>query len=311
MEGQFLKMPNGQEGNNFVRKHQDLRQEDYEKIKKDWEDREIRDGGGRTEEYLGEFEMKMSPRQKEILSFVVEKVNELLDRYAISGARASLDLIKLVDDKFFEAIGHPHAHGACIDSVQLAFTRGNDDITNSALADSAFHELMHLFSFQRTVLKGVKSDGYADVGFERFGITISSKDNEEYKYFREINEALTVELGMYLWEKMPENKLFNDDIQKLRDKYGSQDGHTILRTIKNEDGSVEHGSIINYPTELEKTRLTMQYIFKVNKEDFNSIEDVKKLFFEAYFSGKLLPIARLIEKTYGKGAFRDIGNESA
>jgi len=32
-----------------------------------------------------------------------------------------------------------------------------------------------------------------------------------------------------------------------------------------------------------------------------------KLFFKSHFDGKLLPIARLIEKSFDKGAFRIIG----
>lgn len=47
-------------------------------------------------------------------------------------------------------------------------------------------------------------------------------------------------------------------------------------------------------------------IFSKNKDSFETTEDIFKLFAEYYFAGKVMPIARLVEKTYGKGSFRNI-----
>ena len=58
-------------------------------------------------------------------------------------------------------------------------------------------------------------------------------------------------------------------------------------------------------------RKVLNYIVNVlyedNQDKFKSPEDVMKLFFKAYFDGKLLSIARFITKSFGDGAFEFIG----
>lgn len=51
-------------------------------------------------------------------------------------------------------------------------------------------------------------------------------------------------------------------------------------------------------------------LFEKNKSEFSSKEEVFNLFVMAAMTGKLLPIARLIEKTYGKGSFRELGEKT-
>lgn len=48
-------------------------------------------------------------------------------------------------------------------------------------------------------------------------------------------------------------------------------------------------------------------IFIRNKDKFNSPIDVVKLFAKASYEGRLLPLARIIEKTFGKGSFQKLG----
>ena len=51
-------------------------------------------------------------------------------------------------------------------------------------------------------------------------------------------------------------------------------------------------------------------IYMGNRENFESEDDIFNLFAKAVMSGELLPVARLIEKTYGKGSFRKLGQET-
>ena len=48
-------------------------------------------------------------------------------------------------------------------------------------------------------------------------------------------------------------------------------------------------------------------IYEKNKDMFNSKDDIFKLFAQAAVGGQVLPLARVWEKTYGKGSFRDLG----
>ena len=70
---------------------------------------------------------------------------------------------------------------------------------------------------------------------------------------------------------------------------------------------------VSYPYHDERQQFNalVDELFERNKEDFESREQVFNLFAEATMTGKLLPIARLIEKTFGKGSFKMIGEKSA
>jgi hypothetical protein len=48
-------------------------------------------------------------------------------------------------------------------------------------------------------------------------------------------------------------------------------------------------------------------LYADNTQKFNSRDEVMKLFFKSHFDGRLLPIARLIKKSFGKEAFGVIG----
>ena len=45
--------------------------------------------------------------------------------------------------------------------------------------------------------------------------------------------------------------------------------------------------------------------------EFDSTEDIFNLFAKATITGRLLPVARLINKSFGRGSFSEIGEMSA
>src|SRR3989338_4959424 len=69
-------------------------------------------------------------------------------------------------------------------------------------------------------------------------------------------------------------------------------------------------SLYSYTNERAGFASLVELLYEKNKNEFDSYEDVFKLFSQAMFKGHLLPIARLIEKTFGKGSFRTIGQKT-
>src|SRR6266567_823336 len=166
MEGKFLNMPNVQEGNHFARKHKNLSDEKFQNLKGDWEKREIRDTAGRAWEHVGKYEIKMTPHQREIIAFAVEAVNDVLDEYDQDMAKASVDFIKIVKKEFFEKMNSEKSSGVYLNYLQLIAVNDGKNLSDTALAETAFHELLHMFSFQRSVIKGGNSNGYASFNNE-------------------------------------------------------------------------------------------------------------------------------------------------
>ncbi|HAV11746.1 MAG TPA: hypothetical protein DCX32_04390 [Candidatus Moranbacteria bacterium] len=311
MEGNFLKMPNGQEGNTFVRKPDNLSEKKYQNIKADWEKREVRDDFGRISKMIERHEMKKTPEQRKILELVVEEANALLGKYAEKESKASVDFIKLVDAGFFKEVRLEKAVGVCVTFKQVVAVMVDRKTSKTELAETAFHELMHLFGFSRIVLEGGKSDGYADVSFERTGLAISSSKDEKDQYFGYINEAVTTELTNRFHARMKSHEMFRDEVWILKKRYGAHEPFPpVLWMREGEGGDPDPVARVTYEEEHEKAMAMFEHIHEKNPEKFKSAEEVFDFFAKAYFSGRLLPVARLIEKTYGKGFFRKIGEES-
>jgi hypothetical protein len=200
------------------------------------------------------------------------------------------------------------------------------------------HEMFHLNSFhsvQRTDRQDVvdfqlvakSEDGETEnislIG-RRAGFSIVSRDADA-AYFRDIDEAIMTELEMrfdqeYL-SKIPELEEEYQAREEAITALGARTGEDIeslrktvaaLSEIPQEDGGA-NVRIMEYSYKNERKQLNelIDNLYEKNQSEFSSREDVFKLFVEAAMSGRLLPIARLIEKTCGKGSFRELGEMTA
>jgi hypothetical protein len=142
------------------------------------------------------------------------------------------------------------------------------------------------------------------------------------RYFRNFNEAITEELNIrfdkkYL-HKIPE---LEEQIKK-REEARQQDpesGEEISAAHISRTRHIEGNATIDittsqrnfsaYPNERKDLNVLIDLLYEANQNDFESREDIFKLFVKAAFEGKLLAVARLIEKTFGKGSFREFGEE--
>jgi hypothetical protein len=52
-------------------------------------------------------------------------------------------------------------------------------------------------------------------------------------------------------------------------------------------------------------------LYAANKAEFNNADEVKDLAVKAVLTGNILPLGKLIDKTFGKGTFRAIGEADA
>ena len=84
----------------------------------------------------------------------------------------------------------------------------------------------------------------------------------------------------------------------------------IADEIKNKyQEDPEAAYYLGYVFEKERLWDLLTEIYRKNKDRFENIDDVFDLFAKTIFTGKLINVARLIEKTFGKGSFRKIGED--
>jgi hypothetical protein len=62
---------------------------------------------------------------------------------------------------------------------------------------------------------------------------------------------------------------------------------------------------------LQKMTGLVEDIYMKNKDKLSGKEDVFRLFATWFFNGDIKSVAKLIEDTYGKGFFREIGEKTS
>lgn len=104
-------------------------------------------------------------------------------------------------------------------------------------------------------------------------------------------------------------KLVSEQIAELEEQVHHVD-HWALKSESGEENLLTLVRIAGYRKERDFLDKTVKEIYEKNKDEFESEEEIFNLFARATMSGRLLPLARVIEKTYGKGAFRKLGKKT-
>jgi len=128
----------------------------------------------------------------------------------------------------------------------------------------------------------------------RSGLGVLVEDqNRLDTYFDDINEAVT------------------DRLTELFVQYVDQNPEAGI-TITKSDGFATAAYYASSTYEKEKEHLDeiLEEIHRKNTDTFKNTEEVFTLFVRAMIRGDLLPLARAVENTYGKGSFRKLGKST-
>ncbi|TSC93885.1 MAG: hypothetical protein CEN87_714 [Parcubacteria group bacterium Licking1014_1] len=198
------------------------------------------------------------------------------------------------------------------------------DVLTFAL--TATHELIHFNSFQSDTGEDNKT-GPMVLTKRREGLLVTEKNAGDKKpYFFDLNEGITAELEKRfdeeyfklipaLSENIKEREEFRDAWDERHPEQDKEPIASITITKRELDSRGEihkDAALIGYGYDSQRKKLwqVIKEIREKNPGEFELDEDVFNIFAKTYFTGKLLPIARLIEKTYGKGSFRKLGRET-
>lgn len=182
-------------------------------------------------------------------------------------------------------------------------------------AQKIAHECMHFYGFQ-LLSKG--NEKQKTPGHISTGLNIVTKKQE--LYFSEVDEAVTEELT-----KMFANEYFKTFPQLIKEvkfknrfieKYGKPQDNELDAVYVNQQHNQQHNDkrfIVHrhaYQQERQNLLIILEQIAQNDPSHFKSSEEVFNVFAGAYFTGKILKVAELVEKTFGKGAFRKLGEET-
>ena len=214
---------------------------------------------------------------------------------------------------------------------QIVFLRDYTANKKIEFAQALVHEMLHLNSFLSLQKQKAGKDydykltarsesGQEDIflKYRRLGFRIYSSNDKTYFY--DTDESIITELSMrFDWKYFSRLPLLAEEYQG-RQKTIKRAIHQLGKNaeeLKKKWAVVEiaDGKIItikNYPHSKERAELNglIDDLYEKNKPDFLSREEIFDLFAKASLTGKLLPIAKLIEKTYGQGSFRQLGERT-
>lgn len=238
----------------------------------DYVSRKFREHGGKRIENL---EIDKTERDIELINFAKGFIEECAGKYTKKRYDIPLENIHVFNPGgVFEFTEEQSVIGATsIKYGSIAIDRVDSD---AAFTATVFHEILHLNSYTALQLK----ENYG-VETYRSGIEVKTRNGEVY-LFQDIEEAVVELLTRRFYEeRIVPSEIFDEEDKK---------------------------SIPEHRVE-EKIKFTalVDVLWEGNKNRFKTREEVEDLFIEAQFTGNLLKIGRLVEKTFGKGSFRKLG----
>ncbi len=187
---------------------------------------------------------------------------------------------------------------------------------------STFHEVLHANSYNSMDLEAKDADLFLSTRRTGLGSDSRGSDGILLRHFQDLNEAVTEELTVRFVHRMAETdpstrSAYRELEQSLlasgcdseqAARVSASELHSI-KTVQTESGEKEFVmSYFGYPNERQALNLLVDKLFEKNARDYADREKVFDLFVKAALHGSLLDLARLIEKTFGQGAFRKIGS---
>ncbi len=256
-----------------------------------------------------------SKRKEElpIIAGIVDDMATFVSQYGVSPLPLGLKSIHLIRDldKFVKVTGNDHVFNAAAEfdaerqSINVYSTANQENYPDYLeLALQISHELLHMYSFySASLLSG---------HLERRRSGLWARDKERMRQYTSntLNEAVTEEL----------NKRFDQQFLSKPPHYS----YGFMCSVKNRDfqrqniedkeyaEDIAHINWDNwhtysYGTDRHKLKLLIGRIYGSNPDQFTDSEAVFNVFARAYFTGRLLPLARVVESTFGQSSFRRIG----
>ncbi|MFA6131500.1 MAG: hypothetical protein WC702_00315 [Patescibacteria group bacterium] len=274
-------------------------------------------------------EIEKTPEILELINDFNKNLKQFFQRYGVEWMEVPAGNIHLLDLSSLseEQKTRIKFDGSFKSIVQHLVLIDYSDKDFSALAVTLVHEMIHFNSFQswQKGQRGAESLPMTNketneklfLNQRRQGINVFDVNGRSF--FREIDEAVVTELAIeFDQEFFSKTKGLKDEVA-LRDQIFSEAApdpskrrlvRKIIEHPENEEDRRFQIFSYKYGEERKKFWEIVKEIFEKNRDEFTTEEDVFNLFVQACMTGRLLPLARIYEKTFGPGSFRKLGEET-
>jgi len=266
-------------------------------------------------------EREKTPSEMEIINAILVSLPEFIKEYGGKPLALRADHLHVIDyDNLTEDEKKRRSSpGFFMSKNQEALVVcKSENYSAIKFAEVVVHELIHFSSFQ-SVDYSAESRKISErtLGFAMTVTNGKNPDDKPELYFHGVNEAITAELTKRFSEKyLGSIPVLAEDINRRNEfraeiKKGDATEIMVFSNTKKPDGTWRAISEdYPYADERENCWAMMQEIQEKNPDKFRDAEGVFRGFVNAYFTGRFMPVVRLLEKTYGKGFFRRLGKNT-
>ena len=271
-------------------------------------------------EQFEKFEYPKSEKELALISFANEETSRLMQEAGIKPYDVPVENFHIIPPELYKKAAGDRGTATTFNTKQRIIFDAQHFRDNPVnFGAVALHESLHLKAhFSMEVQEG--DDKVSKTPY-REGVVIQALQShghhgKYHQHFAGLHEAIVAETEKRLLAKLLDRPelakekewLISDEAKEMRRKLAEkkeipEDDIVWVGKKGNDDWET-----VSYLRQRDVLNYVCDEIQKQFPDQYQSADDVYKIFLNAHFTGQLLPLARLVEKTFGEGSFRLLGN---
>jgi hypothetical protein len=254
---------------------------------------------------LADKEREKTPEEAEIIAIINKITDEVREDFGLEKFDVPAKNFHIVEkDKWGDLIREEGTEGTFVLGEQAVFM--SEHISRLVFLERSLHEMIHFKSYHaRQVISGrQKGDGYFEIriGNYRVGLECCGRSGEEL-FLTNLNEAVTEEMTKLLFKSViaENSSLFDEEIyetNKIKKKLPAYDKDEVYWLFLHQKTGEWRGFV--YPEQRKNLNLLVDKIFAKNLDKFKSRDEVFDIFAKAMLDGNIMPLGRLLEKSFAR-----------
>ncbi|HAZ16952.1 MAG: hypothetical protein A3H59_02510 [Candidatus Jacksonbacteria bacterium RIFCSPLOWO2_02_FULL_43_9] len=250
-----------------------------------------------------------------LIACVNKATNELLEQCGIDVFDVPVENYHILPADIYKEISlFGHAEHQWIEQ-SMVFNADHVRKSPVYFGSCVFHETLHIKAHLSLLVQGEGDDLW--IYYYRAGVSAGGTFQDElHKHFSGLDEAIIAcqqkefthrLLSLTVLEEEKDWLLSDEALAKKKrfaEKHDLSEDEIIWVSKSDPDDFEGMG----YASQRRVLEYVCKEIQKEFPDRFSVVDDVFKEFLQAHFTGRLLPIARLVEETFGEGSFRLLGN---
>ena len=260
---------------------------------------------------LESLEYEKKPYEKLAIKQANEITNSLLEEFGLTPFDVPERNIHIVPEKLYQEVESDGDKIATTSQHHQLIALNAEKLVHPAhRASVILHEITHLKNY--LAIEGLEE--FYKPYRSGFKISPTYKKEEQVGFFTAfsgLDEAVVSEIEKrYFSQLISQNEFLkkeyewgeSEEAQELKEKIAKEKSRKPdeVMVVSKDRGYkffpyYEQRKVLNY---------IVDQLYADNKDKYSTRDDVMKSFFKAHFDGRLLGVAKLIEKSFGKGSFR-------